>query len=142
TIPVVQKSAILPDLPGLIGGAELATLPASLIAGVVAAGVALVIAVPFMRLNGIAAGIATFAWLVVVRTVLSNWDSVTRGDQQFIAPVTTDITTAFLWAVAIIACVYAYQESVWGLRLRASREDYPAASALGVSVSFERGLAF
>ena len=37
-----------------------------------------------MRLSGIAASIATFAFLAIVNSVYSNWESVTAGTSSII----------------------------------------------------------
>jgi branched-chain amino acid transport system permease protein len=142
TIDPSLKAVQLPELPSLLANAHLSFIPALIAAGLFTMAVALVVAFPFMRLNGIAAGIATFAGLIVVRTVLSNWESVTRGKQQMIVPLNTNIDNALAFTIAFIALAYAYQRSPWGLRLRASRENLAAASALGIWITRERTIAF
>jgi branched-chain amino acid transport system permease protein len=47
-----------------------------------------------------------------------------------------------VWAVIFMLVVFAFQESRWGLRLRASREDEIAARAYGVGVYNERRAAW
>jgi branched-chain amino acid transport system permease protein len=74
--------------------------------------------------------------------VLSNWESVTRGEQQMIVPLNTNLDNTVVVAIVAVAVAYAYQQSAWGLRLRASRENLAAASALGVRISRQRTLAF
>jgi len=143
TIPVIQKGFLLPDLPPLLADAHLPTLPAALVAGLVAAFAAAVIALPIVRLSGLAASLAMFAVLVIVHEVARNWDAVTRGSRTMIGvPTNTTGTVALLAAMAAIVLAYAYQRSSAGLRLRASREDEFAARAVGIDVTRERAIAF
>jgi branched-chain amino acid transport system permease protein len=117
----------------------MAQIPATLIAGCVAAVFGLVVAIPLMRLSGIAASIATFSVLVIVQVVLSNWDSLTNGKTPIIGvPLTTTRWGGFVWASVFLVLAYVFKESRIGLRLRASREDLVAARALGVGIYFER----
>jgi branched-chain amino acid transport system permease protein len=143
TTPVVTKELTMPDLPGFLGSTELSAFPAALAAGAVAAIVALVLAIPLMRLSGLQAGLATVALLVITRVVASNWDQVTGGSAGLAAiPTTTTRTSALIWALAAIVAVWLFQESRTGLRLRASREDEIAARALGIDVFRQRTAAF
>jgi branched-chain amino acid transport system permease protein len=143
TIPVQQKAFVLPHLPGFLADAELSLLPAAIIGGLVAAAIAVVVGLPIMRLNGLAAGIATFSFLIVVHVVLINWDAVTRGTGSMTGvPIDLTPAKALVAALAAMAGGYLYQRSKLGRRLRASREDEPAALAIGVNVVRERTIAF
>ena len=139
----VQIKHVLLVVPGWLENAHWPTIPATLFAGLVAAVFALIIAVPLMRLSGLAAGIATLAVLVIVFTVLSHTDNLTGGLTALNGiPTDTGLFTALVWALIAMAFAYLYQGSRLGLRLRASREDELAAKALGISVIRERTLAF
>lgn len=143
TIPLATKSTLLPDLPGFIADASFALLPAALTAGLVAMVVGAVAGLAVVRLSGIQASIATFAVLVIVQTVLSNWSSLTRGEMTMTGvPLSTDMGGPLLAAIAAIAIAYAYTESRFGFRLRATREDGLGARALGISIGRERFIAF
>lgn len=138
-IPPSSKDIFLPELPGFLARSDMPQIPAILIAGVVAASFALLIAIPLMRLSGIAASIALFSVLVIVQVVLSNWDSLTNGKTPIIGvPITTTRWSGFVWAAAFLVVAYAFKESRIGLRLRASREDAVAARAVGIGVYLER----
>jgi branched-chain amino acid transport system permease protein len=142
-IPADQKSILQPDLPSFIANAHFDSVVATLIAGAVAALVGAVLAIPLMRLNGIAAGLATFAVLVIVRTVANSWDEVTNGAAGLSGiPVTTSKNAALIWALLAITAGLAFQASGMGLRLRGSREDDIAARSLGISVRTERRVAW
>ena len=140
-IPTDQKLVLQPLLPKFIAHAHFGAVPATLIGGVVAALVAAVVSIPLMRLNGIAAGLATFALLVIIYTVANSWEQVTNGAAgisgvpQNVAP---SLNVALSWAAVAIVCGFAFQSTALGLRLRGSREDEVAARSLGVSVRFER----
>jgi len=58
--------------------------------------------------------------------------------------VPTDTTLFSAFAVACLATIvaFAFQESRRGLRLRASRDEPIAASALGVNIAYDRWWAF
>lgn len=143
TIPINFKRFILPDLPAWLAHAELPTVPAAIAAGLLAAGIALLLSIPLMRLTGIAAGIATFAFLVITQVVLSNWDTVTRGTETMLGlPLDTTIYSAWAWSLIAILVAYLFRQSRVGLRLRASREDEVAARALGIRVIRERSVGF
>jgi branched-chain amino acid transport system permease protein len=142
-IPVDQKEILQPDLPSFIANAHFGAVEATLIGGVVAAAVGAVLAVPLMRLNGIAAGLATFAVLVIVRTVANSWNEVTNGAAGLSGlPVTTGKYSALVWALIAIVCAFVFQSSALGLRLRGSREDDVAARSLGINVRTERRVAW
>jgi branched-chain amino acid transport system permease protein len=143
TVPLALKHALLPDLPGFLADAHMTTIPAVLVAAAAAAVFSVLIGVPLMRLSGLAAGIATFAVLVIVNVVISQWDALTRGYQSMTGvPTDTTMFGALAWALVAMTCAYTFQESTLGLRLRASREDEVAARSVGVSVVFERTIAF
>ncbi len=105
--------------------------------------VAFVVAVPLMRLSGLAAGIATLALLVIVTDVITN-DTALTGGSGNIPAIPTDVGAGdiLIWACVAIAVAFAYQQSRFCRRLRASREDEVAARSVGVHVERERGIAF
>jgi branched-chain amino acid transport system permease protein len=142
-IPPDQKAILQPSLPTFIAHAHFGSVAATLMGGVVAAAVAAVLAVPLMRLDGLAAGLATFAILVIIRTVANSWDQVTNGAAGLSGiPVATSKNQALVWGLLAIAVALAFQSTGLGLRLRGSREDYHAAGSLGVCVRHERRVAW
>lgn len=138
-IPTDQKAILQPDLPGVLAHTHFGSVGATLMGGVVAAGVGLAFAIPLMRLNGIAAGLATFAMLVIIRTVANSWTQVTNGAAGLSGlPVSTSKNAALIWALIAIVVAFAFQSTGLGLRLRGSREDDVAARSIGVGVRMER----
>jgi branched-chain amino acid transport system permease protein len=105
--------------------------------------VALLFGLAILRLNGIAASIATFAFLIIVNSVYSNWDSVTAGVSSLVGiPTAVGPWVAFAFASAGIVAAYLFQISRYGLMLRATREDTVAAKACGVHSVRMRLIAF
>lgn len=137
------KAAILPGLPNLLATTQVATIP-SILAAVALAGLAgLVAGLPIMRLTGLSASIAMFAFLAIVQTVYSNWDSVTGGESSIIGlPTYVTLPVALLSAAIALIVAHAYKSSRFGLSLRASRDDEIAAKAAGINVYWQRMLAF
>jgi branched-chain amino acid transport system permease protein len=130
TIPAQMKGMALPDLYPVVSG---------LLAAVVAA----VVAWPLMRLSDAAAVITSFALLVVLHTVMTNWSNVTNGPRTlFGVPRWTDLPAAAAMAVLAIFGALAFKESRTGRLLRASRDDERAAAALGVDIPQLRWRAF
>jgi branched-chain amino acid transport system permease protein len=143
TIPVLTKQLLLPDLPGLLAGAHMGTLSATLIVSCFVGLLAYAVAVPLMRLSGIAAAIATLALLEIVRVVLVEWRAVSAGTGTLTGvPVDTGVGAGVLWLLIALTVAFGFQRSRYGLRLRAAREDEVAARASGIAVQPERRLAF
>lgn len=142
-IPSEQKEILQPDLPRFIAQTSFGSVGATLMGGLVAAIVAAAFAIPLMRLSGLAAGLATFAMLVIIRTVANSWTEVTNGAAGLSGiPVTTSKDAALLWALMAITVAFVFQSSGLGLRLRGSREDDVAARSLGIGVRTERRVAW
>lgn len=143
TIPITMRDILLPNLPGPLATVVLvpgfAVLAGALLAGLIG----VLVAIPLMRLSGIAAGIASLAVLQITHVVASNWDDVTGGAASMPGvPRATDLGAALLWATGAILLAYLFQRSAFGLRLRATREDELAASAIGIDIIRHRIVAF
>jgi branched-chain amino acid transport system permease protein len=143
TLPVPLKAVNLPDLPAWLSGAALPFLPATLIAGVVAMAVALVVGISLMPLKGSYISVATLGFLVIVQVILVNWDQVTRGARTFAGvPPHTTIWNVWVWAVLTVYAVWRLGRSRFGREMMAVRDNEIAARSLGVSVVRSRLLAF
>lgn len=133
TIPVTTRDFLLPELPGVLSGADPGAAAALVIAMAVAAAFAFLVGLALMRLSGVGAGIATLSLLVIVTNVLSSWSALTGGGGTLTGiPVTTDVTAAFITAAGAIVVAFLFRSTPTGRRLRATREDLVAARALGV----------
>lgn len=143
TIPTLTKDFLLPDLPGFLAGEPLPGFVTLLIAMGCCALLALVAGAPLMRLSGLAAGIATLSGLVIVYTVLRNYDELTGGTGTLgKIPVTVGTGTALVGVLIALVVAHLFSSSRTGLRLKASREDLVAAEAMGVKVERDRLRAF
>ena len=74
-IPPDTKQALFPKLPAI----QLSSFEATLVGATAAALAAFLVAIPLMRLSGLAASLGTFAFLNIVYVVASNWSSVSGG---------------------------------------------------------------
>lgn len=143
TIPVQMKGMALPELYGGLAGLELSPYVGMICGGLVAAAVAAVVSYPLMRLSGAAAVITSFALLVVLYTIMTNWSAVTNGPRTlFGIPQATTLTLAAGVALAALAVALAFKDSRTGLLLRATRDDEVAASAIGAHTIQLRWQAF
>ena len=143
TIPVQMKGMALPDLYPFLQGVELSPHLAIAAAGIVAAVVAAVVSFPLMRLSDAAAVITSFALLVVLYTVMTNWSALTNGPRTlFGLPKATDLYLSALVAILALVGALAFKESRTGRLLRASRDDELAAAAIGVNIPALRWRAF
>jgi branched-chain amino acid transport system permease protein len=126
------RSIYMPGLPDFLLNSNMPVLPAAILAGLGTSVVAAVLGLALMRVSGVAASIALFALLALVKTTYENWDSWTAGAGSVIGlPLYVSLPVALGWAVATILAAYAFQQSRVGLLLRASREDDVAARAAG-----------
>ena len=143
SIPVAEKPAIMPNLAGFLRDRTVGNVPSLALAALVGGLCALVVALPLMRLSGLAAGIATFAVLEITHNLLRYYEPVGPGLNTFSSvPETTGLGQAALGAVAAVALAFVYGRSRFGRLLRATREDPAAASAVGVSIYRQRLIAF
>jgi branched-chain amino acid transport system permease protein len=142
-ITPASKASAQPDMPSFLISAHTSPFLACLIGGVAAALAALVLSVPLIRLSGIAASLTSFAVLQVVYVVTANWGAVTNGESGLVGiPLLSNVTGLWITAIAAIAIALLFQQSRWGRRLVAAREDDAAARALGIGVHRERRIAF
>jgi branched-chain amino acid transport system permease protein len=137
------KEVMLTGLPEFLRTAQYPLAVSAGCGAVLAAMVALPLGLALMRLSGIAASIATFAFLVIVNSVYGNWDSVTGGSSSLVGlPTSVGPWTAVICAVGAIGLAFAFQQSRRGLMLRASREDEVAAKSAAIDVVRVRLIAF
>jgi branched-chain amino acid transport system permease protein len=137
------KQIMLQGLPAFLQENQYPFLVAVAGALVLPALVALCLGIAIMRLSGTAASIATFAFLMIVNSVYSNWDSVTAGVSSIIGiPTVVGPWTAYAFAILAVIIAYLYQISRFGLMLRASRDDDVAARASAVHIVKMRLIAF
>jgi branched-chain amino acid transport system permease protein len=152
TLSLEKKAALLPDLPGWLEGVSLnqvigpipvGWLAATLIAGLVVSLIALAVGAVIMRLSGNFVAVATLGFLVIVRVVLINADSLTRGSRTFsgVSPF-TDLWWTWGWVVVTVYVVWRIKRSPWGRQMLAQRADKWAAQSVGIPILRPRLLAF
>jgi branched-chain amino acid transport system permease protein len=133
SVPPEMKSTMLPDLPASLGTLQLGLVPATLLGGLVAAILALLVGPVVMRLSGAAASIMTFGFLVIVNELLRNAESFTRGNQTFFGvPKLASFGAVYGTVVLAAALAATFKFSRAGLRVRAIREDSLAAETAGI----------
>jgi branched-chain amino acid transport system permease protein len=142
TLPLV-KPLYLPGLPEFLSQHTypfvLGLISASLFSGIAS----LIVGVAILRLAGIGASIATFAFLAIVYTIYSNWSSVTGGASSISnIPVSIGPCLATLGAIGIVWVAFLHQTSRYGLMLRATRDDAVAARSSGIKIMQVRLIAF
>ncbi|MGH2407016.1 MAG: branched-chain amino acid ABC transporter permease [Candidatus Limnocylindrales bacterium] len=152
TLPLREKGDYLPNLPAWLAGVHLDAqvgpfavgfLLATLIAGLLVAAIAWLVGRVLMRLSGHFVAVATLGFLVIVRVVLFNADSLTRGSRTFsnVTPY-TNLWWAGAWALVAIYVVWRLKRSPFGREMLAQREDRVAAQAVGIRLMEPRLLAF
>ncbi|MBN9248975.1 MAG: hypothetical protein BGO03_00320 [Mesorhizobium sp. 61-13] len=129
------KAIGIPDAPAFIREAQISFLPAMLIGTVIAVAVAAAIGRVFVRLSGAAAAVATLGFMVIVYTLLSNAEQLTRGSKAFSG---IPEYTTLGWCVALLALTIVVarllRDSNTGLGLRACADDPIAGQAAGVDI--------
>ncbi|HFQ16000.1 MAG TPA: branched-chain amino acid ABC transporter permease [Rhodobacteraceae bacterium] len=143
TIPLQMRSMALPDLYPIVSQVLISPYLGILLGGLAAGAVAAIFSYPLMRLSDAAAVITSFAFLVVLHTILLHWSAVTNGPRTIfgIPNVTTLPLAAGVAAVAILAALI-FKESRIGVLLRASRDDEIAAGAMGANIPYLRWMGF
>jgi branched-chain amino acid transport system permease protein len=143
TVPTGEKPAIMPNLAHVLRTTTVGNAPSLLLAALAGGVFALVVGLALMRLSGLAAGIATFGVLEITHNVLQYYEKIGPGLNTFSSvPETTGLLQASIGALIAIVVAFGYQRSRFGRMLRATREDSPAASAVGISVYRQRLGAF
>jgi branched-chain amino acid transport system permease protein len=152
TLPLPEKAAYLSDLPDWLAGVAfdqrvgpfpVGFLVATLIAATLVSGIAWLVGRVLMRLSGHFVAVATLGFLVIVRVVLFNADSFTRGSRTFsnVTPY-TNLWWAWAWVLLVVYVVWRIKRSSYGRDMFVQRDDRVAAQAVGIRVMEPRLLAF
>lgn len=143
TLGAEQKQSVFPELFGVIGDHEIGNVASLVLAAAIGLVYAAVVGAALMRLNGLAAGIATFAVLGVTHNVIRNWTKIGPAAKTVPGvPETTGTFQAAAGLIIVVVVAFAYQRSRFGRRLRASREDPAASQAIAIRTFRERLTAF
>jgi branched-chain amino acid transport system permease protein len=152
TLPLPEKASYLPDLPSWLAGVHLdqrigplpvGFLAATLIAALLVSVIAWLVGRVLMRLSGHFVAVATLGFLVIVRVVLFNADSFTRGSRTFsnVTPY-TNLWWSWAWVLLVVYVVWRIKRSAYGRDMFVQRDDRVAAQAVGIRVMEPRLLAF
>ncbi len=145
TLPISQKeiSYLVKPLIYPFNSIEMPFLPATIIAGLVAAAFGYVVAAPSLRLIGDYLAIATLGLGEVVRIVANNAWSITNGALGLKGiPPYTNIYWTYGWAFVTVLTVASLVNSSYGRALKAIREDPIAAKAMGINVFSHQVMSF
>jgi branched-chain amino acid transport system permease protein len=141
--PSAWKQLMLTGLPAFLNETQYPFIVAVLGGGLLATVIAALFGAAIIRLTGIAASIATFAFLAAVNSLYSNWDSVTAGASSIIGiPTVANSWVFFAYVAFAIICAALFQQSRVGLMVRASRDDEIAAKSVAINVVHVRLSAF
>ena len=139
TIPEAVKGAQLPELPSVLGTADLGLVPAIALSALAAVVVAAIFGGAIIRMTESTMAMATLALLVMVHTFFQNATTYTRGSLGLAGiPVRTTLGVATVSAVLFLVVGRIYKESGPGLRLRATREDPLSSASVGTSIARTR----
>lgn len=139
----IWKGIALAGLPEALREHQYPFLVAVLGGALLSAAVAFLFGAMIMRLSGIAVSIATFAFLAIVNSVYSHWDSVTAGTSSIIGiPTVVGPWRAMAFAAATVLAAHLFWRSGSGLLLRASKGDEFAAQSSAVNIPRVRLIAF
>lgn len=143
TLNPTIKKMLLPELPIWLAKTELSLWPALFITVLFVGAFAFIIGIPFSRMGDAATGIVTICFLAIIQNVLLGWKKYTAGFKVLYSiPEYCGLWTACGAAIVIIIVARLFRDSIWGLKLRASREDKAAAQSIGANVANLRLLAW
>jgi branched-chain amino acid transport system permease protein len=142
TLGAEQKNFVLPTMYPVLRHTHVSTTWSLALAALAGGIFALLTGIALMRLSGLPAGIATFAVLGITANIISYWDKIGPGVTALSLVPESGTWTLGVGAVIAIVVAFAYQQSRFGRRLRATREDARAAEASGIHVHRERLVAF
>ena len=122
------------------------TLPFSLavlLAGFAAATIALVVAIPVLRLGGDYLGIATLGFAEIIRVLITNATPFTNGSLGIKGiPQYSTLWWNYGWLIVTIYFIVTLLRSNVGNVFRAIRDDEIASRTMGVNTFFFRVLSF
>jgi branched-chain amino acid transport system permease protein len=138
-----MKLIAIPHLYPILQRINLPFYVAIIVAAFITTAIAALIIYPILRLEGPAATISTFALLIAIQFLLKNWNEVTNGTRAiFGVPRLTTLQNAAFFGLVCLVVGYWFKKTTLGLKLRASREDGPAAKSIGIDIVRARYTAF
>ncbi|MDO5423231.1 MAG: branched-chain amino acid ABC transporter permease [Eubacteriales bacterium] len=113
-----------------------------LVGGVAAAITGILVGVPALRLRGDYLCIVTVAFAEIIRVIFCNLEITGGGRTLSGIPSLSNFYWVFWVMVICVAIMYLYVRSRFGRTVMAIREDYIAAAASGINVTFYKVLTF
>lgn len=105
--------------------------------------IALVVAIPTLRLRGDYLAIATLGFAEVIRIFIQNGGELTGGPAGLSnIPTVTNFTWIYVCIVLSIVCIVNFARSSHGRATASVREDEIAAEAMGVNTTKYKTIAF
>lgn len=117
-------------------------LLALLVGGLAAALTGILVGIPALRLRGDYLCIVTVAFAEIIRVIFCNLQITGGGRTLSGIPKLSNFYLAFWIMVICVAIMYMFVRSRFGRIVIAIREDYIAASASGINVTFYKVLIF
>jgi len=100
------------------------------------------VGIPALRLRGDYLAIVTVAVAEIVRVAFTNFAITGGGKTLSGIKKVSDFHYVYILAVICVVIMYMYVRSRYGRVVKAIREDYIAASASGINVTFYKVLTF
>ncbi len=115
----------------------------ALVVGGIAAGITgVLVGIPALRLRGDYLAIVTVAFAEIIRVAFCNFEITGGGRTMSGIKKLSSFYWCFWVTVICIAIMYMFVRSRFGRTVKAIREDYIAASASGVNVTFYKVMTF
>jgi branched-chain amino acid transport system permease protein len=115
---------------------------ALLVGGIAAAITGALVGIPALRLRGDYLAIVTIAFAEIIRVAFCNFEITGGGKTMSGITKLSDFYWCFWVMVVCVAIMYMYIRSRYGRTVIAIREDYIAAAASGINVTFYKVLTF
>lgn len=117
-------------------------LLALLVGGIAAACTGVLVGIPTLKLRGDYLAIVTVAFAEIIRVAFTNFE-ITGGGRTMSGIKKLSNFYWVFWVTAVcVTIMYMFIRSRFGRTVRAIREDYIAASASGVNVTFYKVMTF
>ena len=135
-------AALVTIAAGGSGPFGLTFLAATVLGGLVAAGLGWLVGVPSLRLKGDYLAIVTLGFGEIIRSALQNTKALGGATGLWGAPAATGFFAVFGWLAAAVLFSQRLLGSTHGRALFAVREDEVAAEAMGVDTTAQKVRAF
>lgn len=117
-------------------------LIAVIIGGTFTAVMGMLVGIPALRLRGDYLAIVTIAFAEIIRVAFTNFQITGGGKTLSGIPKLSDYHYVYFITVISVCVMYMYIRSRFGRSVKAIREDYIAASASGLNVTYYKVMTF